>query len=677
MSELGAMPPILAGPAAPEPGLGEPVTARILVADDDPRNLLAVEAMLRGPGIELVLAQSGEEVLRHVLGGDFAVILLDVQMPRIDGYEAASLVRSRPRSSRIPIIFLTAYNKEDLHVFRGYTAGAVDYVFKPIEPLILKSKVDVFVDLYRKTEEIRRQGEAERRLLIENLRVRNEKLEAERALRRAQERQEAILRSLPVVVTSRAATAPFPALFVSENVERLTGFSAMRFTQEPAFGFERMHPEDREHVLEQLAGTVERGQYSCEYRWRCADEQYRHFLDQGVLAPTDEGAPPEIFGTLFDVSDRREMEQQLLHASKLEALGRLTGGIAHDFNNMLAVVMGSLELLQKFIPDHEVARRRAGMAMDAARRCADLTGRLLTFSRRQQLQATRTDLRELVGTMLEILGRTLGDRIEIAFEPGEDLWPVLVDRSQLENALLNLAINARDAMPDGGKLTITLADRRLDGPERVGDFVEIAVQDTGAGIPPDVLDRVFEPFFTTKEEGKGTGLGLSMIYGFAQQSGGHITIESEPGRGTTVRMFLPRTDQTAEAEAELERHQATRIPPNATILVVEDDEEVRHVASSTLTELGFAVREAEDGERALQLLTGGENVDLVFTDISMPGKLTGTALAREVHRRRPELPVLLTSGNPSADGGVEEFEILLKPYRAEELRSRITSMLAR
>src|SRR4051812_34893175 len=282
--------------AAPPPGASSPgarvagpelVKAKILVVDDDARNLLAVAEMLRAPGLEIVTADSGEAALRHVLKDDFAVMLLDVQMPRIDGYELAAMVRGRPRSSRVPIIFLTAYNKDELHVFRGYTAGAVDYVFKPIEPLVLKSKVDVFVDLYRKTEEIRRQGEEERRLLIENLQVRTEKLQTERELGRALERQEAILRSLPVAITSRGVEPPFPALFVSDNVERLTGFPASRFTSEPEFGLSRVHPEDRDRVARELAAAEEAGAYACEYRWRCADEGYRFFLDQGVLSPRE------------------------------------------------------------------------------------------------------------------------------------------------------------------------------------------------------------------------------------------------------------------------------------------------------------------------------------------------------------------------------------------------------
>ena len=282
--ESAASPPGLSGPSARVAG-PELVTAKILAVDDDTRNLLAVSEMLRAPGLEIVTADSGEAALREVLKEDFAVILLDVQMPRIDGYELAAMIRGRPRSSRVPIIFLTAYNKDELHVFRGYTAGAVDYVFKPIEPLVLKSKVDVFVDLYRKTEEIRRQGEEERRLLVENLRVRGEKLKAERALRRAQERQDAILHSLPVLVTSRGVEAPFPALFVSDNVERLTGYPAERFTGDPEFGASRIHPEDIEGVYQELGAALTTGSYACEYRWQCADGQYRYFLDLGVLSP--------------------------------------------------------------------------------------------------------------------------------------------------------------------------------------------------------------------------------------------------------------------------------------------------------------------------------------------------------------------------------------------------------
>jgi signal transduction histidine kinase len=656
------------------------VTAKILVVDDDRRNLFAVEEMLRAPGTEIVLATSGEDALRRVLSNDFAVILLDVQMPGLDGYEAATMIRSRPRSSRVPIIFLTAFNKDDLHVFRGYTAGAVDYVFKPIEPLVLRSKVDVFVDLYRKTEEIRRQGAEERRLLIENLRVRGEKLKAEQALRRAQERQEAILRSLPVVVTSRGIEPPFPALFVSDNVERLTGFPAERFTGDPEFGASRIHPEDMERVFQALSAAKTAGSYACEYRWRCADDGYRIFLDQGVLAP-GEGASREVFGTMFDVTERRQLEQQLTHASKLEAVGRLTGGIAHDFNNMLSVVIGNLDLLQKAVEHDKKAARRVRFAMDGAQRCADLTNRLLAFSRRQPLQASVIDLREIMPTTMELLRRTLGERIDIHLDIAEGVWPIHVDRSQLESALINLCVNARDAMPEGGRLTIEVRNRPLQDqnsqPEAIdGDCVVISVIDTGVGIPPEVIDRVFEPFFTTKESGKGTGLGLSMVYGFIQQSGGHVEIDSAPGEGTTIRIFLPRseaekTGKTAKGE------EATPILGNGeTVLVVEDDASVRQVTVSTLEALGFSVMEASSGDEAAAMLRNSSDVRVVLSDVKMPG-MTGVELAQLIKEQWPSIRVLLTSGYVDADERSSEFDFIHKPFRASDLAGKLQTMLER
>jgi signal transduction histidine kinase len=656
------------------------VPAKILVVDDDPRNLYAVEEMLRAPGIEIVLAESGEAALRHVLRDDFAVILLDVRMPRIDGYEVASMIRGRPRSSRMPIIFLTAYNKDELHVFRGYSAGAVDYVLKPIEPLILKSKVDVFVDLYRKSEEIRRKGEDERRLLIENLQVRSEKLQAERDLRRALERQESILRSLPVVLTSRAVEPPFPALFVSDNVERLTGFPASRFTAEPEFGLSRVHPEDRERVSRELAAAVANGTYAFEYRWQCADGEYRSFLDQGVLAPEEGARAKEIFGTMFDVTERRLLEERLLHASKLEAIGRLTGGIAHDFNNMLSVVIGNLDLLQSSLDGNEKATRRTRLAIEGAQRCADLTNRLLTFSRRQSLRTSVLDLRDLVPGMIELLQRTLGEQIEIRCEADEELWPVEVDPNQLEAALLNLAVNARDAMPEGGSLTIAMTNRAADqadgSSEPRRDEVEIAVTDTGVGMSAEVKQRVFEPFFTTKESGKGTGLGLSMVYGFVRQSDGQIEIESAVERGTTVRIHLPRAEKREQSGEAIRALSPAPRPGNGeTILVVEDDEKVRQVTVSTLASLGYRAIEAGNGDEALTALRDLDGIDLVLSDVKMPGATSGIDLARRVQEEWPWIQVLLTSGYIEAEADVESFNVIFKPYRVTELAERLHGLL--
>jgi PAS domain S-box-containing protein len=655
------------------------VTAKILVVDDDARNLLAVEEMLRAPGIEVVTADSGESALRHVLKDDFAVILLDVQMPRIDGYEVAGLIRGRSRSSRVPIIFLTAYNKDDLHVFRGYSAGAVDYVFKPIEPLILKSKVEVFVELYRKTEEIRRQGEEERRLLMENLRVRSEKLKTEQALRRREEHQSIVLRSLPIALYTASLQEDHRQLnFTNDSVERITGFGPEAFLEREDFWLSRLHPEDRDRVLEQLSRLDDEGAVALEYRWRCADGTERHFLDHTVVIRDDEGCPREFFGMWFDITERKQMEQNLLHASKLEAVGRLTGGIAHDFNNMLSVVIGNLDLLQKTVEGNAKAERRARMAIEGAQRCADLTHRLLAFSRRQPLQAATLDVHQLMPGLLELMRRTLGERVNVCLKGDGPVWPVRVDRAQLEAALLNLAVNARDAMPDGGDLTIEIENRSVaeDVGLAAGDYVVITVSDTGTGMPPEVMERVFEPFFTTKESGKGTGLGLSMVYGFVQQSNGHVEVDSEPDEGTTIRIFLPRTNgEAAGAMTESESPAMQPFGKGQTVLVVEDDPAVRQVAVSTLRSLGFQVREAENGDAAADMLKTSTGVKLVLSDVRMPGGLTGIDLARLVKREWPTVRVLLTTGYVDGNDTLEDIELLYKPYRATDLAERIQSLL--
>lgn len=659
--------------------LADPILAKILVVDDDPRNLIAVEEVLRSPGVEVVTADSGESALRRVLQDDFAAILLDVQMPRMDGYEVASLIRNRPRSSRVPILFLTAFNKDDMHVFKGYSAGAVDYVFKPIEPLILKSKVDIFVDLYRKTEEIRRQAEQERHLLMDNLRVRSEKLKAEQALRRREEHQAIVLQSLPIALYTASVQEDHRQLhFTNESIERITGFRPGAFLERSDFWSSRINDEDRDRVLNELKQLEEEGAVSLEYRWLCADGIERYFLDQTVLMRDDEGRPREFFGMWFDITERKQMEQNLLHASKLEAVGRLTGGIAHDFNNMLSVVIGNLDLLKKSIQGNEKAERRVRMAMESAQHCADLTYRLLTFSRRQALQVSTIDVMSLMPSLLELMRRTLGENINASVRADETIWPIQVDRAQFEAALLNLAVNARDAMPDGGDLTITVANQVVEEgkPLPKGDYVEIAVQDTGIGMSPEVLAKVFEPFFTTKESGKGTGLGLSMVYGFVQQCHGRVEVESAQNVGTTIRIFLPRSHESAEDNPQNHARIATPFGEGRNILVVEDNPAVRQVATSTLRSLGFTVHEAESGDEAARILKKKkQDISLVLSDVRMPGELSGVDLARLIQREHPEIQVLLTTGYFDGEETLNDLHLLYKPYRATDLAEKIQDLM--
>jgi len=666
-------------PTLRDPGAAPPIPVSVLVVDDDPRNLLAMQQVLADLDADVVLARSGAEALRRVLDQDFAAILLDVHMPEMDGYETAELIRRRERSRHVPIIFLTAINKDEVHIFRGYEAGAVDYMFKPVEPAILRSKVAVFTELQRKTLEVKRQAEQKQRLLAENLRVHTEKLLAEQALRRSEERQGVIVRSLPIVLYTAAADgASFR--YLSANAAAVLGFPAERFLAEPGFWESRLHPGDRGRVLAQRASGADGDAAMIEYRWQGADGAWRVLLDHSVPVRDARGLPCERSGTILDVTETRELQTQLAHAQRMETVGQLTGGIAHDFNNMLMVVIGSLERLSGMIPAEEKAQRRLDMALQASLRCSDLTRRLLSFARRQQLHPEPVDLNALVRGMGEFMGRTLGSGVELVIETADGAWPAIVDRSQAESALLNLVINARDAMDGGGRLTLRIANVPAGTSglaELAGDSVLLCVSDTGCGMPPEVLERAFEPFFTTKDVGKGTGLGLSMIHGFVKQSGGAIRVESTVGLGTTFHLYLPRADGLA-ADGSTAAEEGLPRGGGEVVLVVDDEEDVRGVAAFTLQDLGYTVVEAASPQQALEILAEGRAVDLLFTDVVMPGGVNGFELARAGLERRPALKVLYTTGFAHGiDGdGAAGSAILRKPYRRHELAEAMRRALA-
>jgi PAS domain S-box-containing protein len=393
--------------------------------------------------------------------------------------------------------------------------------------------------------------------------------------------------------------------------------------------------------------------------------------------PGDDGRPRYVVSIAEDVTERRQIEAQLRQAQKMEAIGTLTGGMAHDFNNLLGVIIGNLDLLRGFVKENPTIDELAGEALDAALRGADLTRRLLAFARRQPLQPARIDVNELVDGITKLLGRTLGEHIALEVRLAPDLWPVVADPAQLEAAITNLATNARDAMPDGGRLVIATGQRALDAdyaslhPEVVpGDFAMIEVSDNGIGMPPDVMARIFEPFFTTKEAGKGTGLGLSMVFGFMKQSGGHISVYSEPGVGTTFRLYLRRTADGAEIDA---RNVVQDVPlgRGETVLAVEDNAPLRRIVVRQLTELGYRALEAESASAALAILENTD-VDLLFSDVVMPGELSGLELARTAVAKRPNLRVLLTSGFPGTKiagslGEAATARLLSKPYRKADL----------
>ena len=393
------------------------------------------------------------------------------------------------------------------------------------------------------------------------------------------------------------------------------------------------------------------------------------------------------FSVVQDMTEYRELETKLVQAQKMEAVGQLTGGLAHDFNNLLSVILGNLQLLERPLRADEKLHRKVKTATRAAMRGADLTRRLLAFSRRQMLEPKVVDLHRLVDNLDELIRRTLGEGIDIISEFPEKLWPTMVDPSQLETAILNLAINARDAMQSGGSLRISVANATMDaaryrdiGGLVPGDYVAVSVTDTGCGMTHEVVRQVFEPFFTTKEVGKGSGLGLSMVYGFAEQSGGGVTVESELHMGTSVTIYLPKAESIVPDR--LEETAVHRFMPGGEelILVVDDEDDVRETVIALLHELGYKTLEAANGPAALEIVKNTDNIDMLLSDVRMPGGLHGPALAKLVRKVRPDIKVMFTSGYAESNtmqssDMVAGAEMLPKPYRNEELAIKIRLML--
>jgi PAS domain S-box-containing protein len=443
-----------------------------------------------------------------------------------------------------------------------------------------------------------------------------------------------------------------------------------------------------------LATAAREGRWESE-GWRVRKDGSRFWAHVVLDAIRDDAGRLVGFAKITrDITERREAEQKLeetrealFQSQKMEAVGQLTGGVAHDFNNLLTVIIGGLDTIARSPPGDAVRIGRAlEMSRHAAERAASLTSRLLAFSRRQPLEPIPTDLNALVSGMTDLLHRSLGEQVELEGALASDLWTVEVDQNQLESAILNLAVNARDAMPGGGKLTIETGNAYLgeaytavDAEVSPGPYVMLAVSDTGAGMSREVMTRVFEPFFTTKELGRGTGLGLSMVYGFVKQSGGHVTIYSEPGEGTCVKLYFPRHFGDGDGPAPRETPAVRGAQDDEVILVVEDNDDVRGYSVVSLRELGYEVLEARDADEALALVDGGRRIDLLFTDVVLPGP-TGRMLADAVNAVRPELKVLFTTGysrnaivhHGRLDAGVQ---LLPKPFTFEQLALKVREVL--
>lgn len=411
------------------------------------------------------------------------------------------------------------------------------------------------------------------------------------------------------------------------------------------------------------------------------------FAAEASIGKLKQGGDATFIVLLRDVSEREMWEEQLRHAQKMEAVGQLTGGVAHDFNNLLTIILGNLQLLQRRIDDGPKTEHMFDRAIAAAQRGGDLTHRLLAFSRRTPLDPKLTDLGQLIDDIVKLTTRTIGENITVNVSTDDDLWRVNIDRAQLQSAIMNLAINAAHAMPGGGDLRIETSNISIDpslalqiGELDAGDFVQVSVIDNGSGMTPETVARAFDPFFTTKDVGEGSGLGLSMVHGFVQQSGGQVRILSEAGEGTTIELYLPRAVGDGVTEEDDAPRPLIEADGNETVLVVEDDSDVRHIAVNHLAEQGYKVIEAFDGPDALQKLQDHENIDVLFTDVMLPKGISGTELASTALRLRPDLKLLFCSGNAKIDvardfGADGDYIFLSKPYLGADLAVALRNLI--
>ncbi|MDC7831076.1 MULTISPECIES: ATP-binding response regulator [Pseudomonas] len=648
-------------------GGGQGRGERIVLADDNADMRGYVERLLKESGYQVEAVADGRAAVEAVQRQLPALVLSDVMMPVLDGFGVLRALRSDEGTGQVPIILLSARAGEEASI-EGIAAGADDYLVKPFSARELIARVEGAMRLARL-----------RRETADALRQANEVLEI-RVRERTRERDQlwAYSHDLIGIADSRG-------IWVSINPAwtRTLGWAVDEIIGKTSEWLE--HPEDRQRTRQEIAQLAAgAASFNFENRFRTRSDSYR------TLSWT---AVPEgglLYCVARDVTVERERALELEQArdalrqsQKMEAIGQLTGGIAHDFNNLLTAITGSLELLQRHLNGEQPrAERYIGIAIASAQRAAALTQRLLSFGRRQALDLQPVDVNRLVTGMETLIQRTLNENIRLQLQLDAATWSTCSDANQLENALLNLCINARDAMPQGGQLVITTRNLRdprlLMLPERLsGDYVELAVEDTGSGIPAAVLERVFEPFFTTKPQGKGTGLGLSMVYGFIKQSGGYIDLHSEEGRGTRVSLLFPRHQGVAsEAVPEEVALQPGR---GERVLVVEDEPGVRLLIVEVLKDLGYTALQAEDAPTALALLEREPQLDLVVSDVGLPG-LNGRELVEEIRRQRPGIAVLLVTGYAEEAMDVQRFlgqgmQLLQKPFAIEVLSERIQGLL--
>jgi hypothetical protein len=765
--------------AAPslETTVPEPAVPRVLVVEDSPTQATKLQAILEDAGLEVVLAGASEQALTMLEALAIDLVICDIVMPGMSGYDLCRHIKSSPAHSSLPVVLLSAHN-EPMDIIRGLECGADGFLPKPYQPAqivdrvrtifenrelrsaacdgvqivflgqrftitsrteqILDLLISTFEDAVWATRELQRH-EAELAVAKSTLEKYTHSLESrvqvsadealtELARTNAELNQQLAQRTIERDYVARhealaelartnmvekdseekfrgfLTASPDPMLVVDEagciviasrRSERLFGYLQDQLVGQPASllipeRFRALHDRNVRVLLGNPADVgmgVGSKQYELQELFGLRQDGSEFPLEMS-LSPHRTSTGSVLIVAMRDVSMRKQTEAALQQAQKMEAVGHLTSGVAHDFNNVLGAVIGNLDLLAEVIVDNPKAVHHAEQSLAAALSGAELVKRMLAFSRRQPLHLKPLDLRATMASVVPLIRRTLSEQIVIVETLVDDLWLAIADSSQIENAVLNLAINSRDAMPDGGTLTIDCRNATVDetyapayGTEfQPGDYIVISVTDTGNGMAADVVARAFDPFFTTKEQGVGTGLGLSMVFGTMKQSGGTARIYSEPGQGTTVQLYLPRTTIPVKSE---NGHAIDAVVPsrgNERVLVVEDNERIRDVSCTILADLGYRIEAVDSADEALARIASGSRFELVFSDVVMPGTHTGLTLARALRTLDQHLKIVLTSGYTSPGKFQDELtdlgiELISKPFRKAELATLIRRVL--